>query len=168
MSATSGMSASVAPNTWRKAFDSAASLSGVEVACAELKRLPDYYQSLLRLLLTSSPTQDMRDGISEQIFQSFQQGLEEIRAAGELAEWADASALASRLATHLRMTSLDWAAGHLDDEGLRATSLYGSCLIVLGVATGTSRRELEASARSVQSAATPAVHSKRHAKPARS
>jgi len=143
-------------------------LSVVEVSCAEMLRMPDYYHSLLRLLLTAQPGQDMAEGVSAEVVRSFQRGLQEMRDAGELADWADARAIAHRLGTHLRMTALDWAAGNLDDEGMRAASLLGTCLMILGVADGESRRELEACARSFQPTATLMHRSAKAAKPATS
>jgi AcrR family transcriptional regulator len=130
-------------------------LSVVEANCTELLRLPDYYQSLLRLLLSSPQGRDMREGVTTAVTESFQRGLEQMRTAGELADWADIPALAGRLRSHLQITALDWAAGNFDNEALRACSLLGTSMMILGVASGESRRELEECARSVQAEADP-------------
>lgn len=142
-------------------------LSVVESSNDEMMRLPDYYRALLKLLLTSKPSNEMLAAVNTAVDEGFVRGLEEMRAAGELASWVDSHALASRLGTHLRMTGLDWASGHLDEDALRASSLLGTCLMLMGVASGESRRELEACAQRVQAAATPRRSDTRAAKPAR-
>ena len=129
-------------------------LAVVEANCAELLRLPEYYQSLLRLLLGSPNARDLRDGVTTAVVDSFGRGLEQMRAAGELAEWADVEALAVQLGSHLRITALDWAAGNSEDQAMRAASLLGTSLMILGLASGESRRELEECAKSVQPLAT--------------
>ncbi len=151
-----------------RATPASAILSVIESSCNELVRLPDYYQSLLRLLLNSGPAMDVRNGMSAALVTSFERALVEMKEAGELADWVEIQALASRLAGHLRMTSLDWAAGGLHSHALLATSLLGTCLMMLGVATGESRVEIEACAKKIQRAATPRSRSHRAASPAAS
>ena len=48
------------------------------------------------------------------------------------------------------MTSLEWAAGELDAQGLRAVSLYGASLILLGVTEGRGQHELRECAERTQ------------------
>ena len=128
--------------------------------------MPDYYQSLLQMLLASGATSEMRSDVNSAILRGFERGLEEMREAGELAEWANARALSRRLGSHLRMTALDWAGGHLSDDALRAASLLGTSLMLVGVSSGESRRELELCARTVQLAATPQHPEPLRARPA--
>jgi hypothetical protein len=120
------------------------------VCTDELLRLPDYYQSLLRLLLTSRASDGLRDSVTLSLSQQFERALLEMGEAGELASWADPRALAERLGSHMRITAIEWAIGELDAERLRSAALYGSCLMLLGVSEGESAVEIENCARRSQ------------------
>jgi AcrR family transcriptional regulator len=125
-------------------------LSVVDVCIDELLRLPDYYQSLLRLLLTSHSGQGLRDSVTDSLSQEFERALGEMAEAGELAPWADPRALADRLGSHMRITAIEWATGKFDAERLRSAALYGTCLMLLGVSEGHSAVEIEACAQRSQ------------------
>jgi AcrR family transcriptional regulator len=130
-------------------------LSVVEVSVQELLRLPGYYRSLLRLLLTSGAAGEMRDFVTSSLTTEFERVLRSMRSAGELAEWAEPAILAEKLGSHMNMTSLEWAAGELDAAGLRDSSLYGTCLMLLGVARGDACRVIETRAAESQAGGSP-------------
>lgn len=139
-------------------------LSVVDVCIDELLRLPDYYQSLLRLLLGAKAADPLRESIGDSLSQQFEQALSDMARAGELAEWADTRALADRLGSHLRITTSEWAAGELDPARLRSTALYGTCLMLLGVSHGASKVEIEDCAlRSQQDARPPSARASQRA-----
>ncbi len=139
-------------------------LSVVEACVGELLRLPRYYQTLLRLLLTSEVARETRGFVTLALTHEFERAIEGMRSAGELCDWADPRALASRLGDHMNMTSLEWAADELDARGLRAVSLYGASLILLGVTEGRGQQELrECAARTQAGTLFPARREPRSA-----
>ena len=141
-------------------------LSVVNVCVDELLRLPDYYQSLLRLLLTSQTGDSLRNSVTDSLSQQFERALLDMAEAGELADWADPRALADRLGSHMRITAIEWAAGELDAHGLRSDALYGTSLMLLGVSEGESALELEACARQSQRCSEPQALAPARSKPA--
>jgi AcrR family transcriptional regulator len=128
-------------------------LSVVEVSVQELLRLPRYYRSLLRLLLTSGAASPMRDFVTSALTREFERALHDMLRAGELPAWVEPRILAEKLGSHMNMTSLEWAAGELDAAGLRDSSLYGTCLLMLGVAQGSARSEFATCAARTQGGA---------------
>jgi AcrR family transcriptional regulator len=130
-------------------------ISVVEHCVDELLRLPDYYRSLLRLLLTAEANDGLRSSVSDSLAQQFERALLDMAKVGQLSEWTKARPLAERLGSHLRITTIEWAGGDFDPDRLRSTALYGSCLMLLGVAEGPSAEEILACALRCQPGARP-------------
>lgn len=117
-------------------------LAVVDSCTRELLRLPSYYRTLLSLLLTSETAREMRFHVDAALTGELERALVEMRAAGDLAAWADVPTLARSLTSQLQFTSVRWAGGELDAKGLCAAAVYDAGLMLLAVATGSSRAEL--------------------------
>jgi AcrR family transcriptional regulator len=134
-----------------KAISPAARLILVVESCTrELLRLPGYYRTLLRLLLASDAARVLRHQVHTALVRELERGLETLQAKGGLATWVEPAALAPRLAGQIANTSLQWVAGAVGDERLTATATYDVCLVLLGVARGRARAELEKQAHAAQ------------------
>lgn len=118
-------------------------LSVVDSCTTELLRLPDYYRTLLSILLGRPAARSMRDLVDAALTGAFARALEEMRAAGELAPWANPQMLARSLGSQLEYTSMRWASGELDAEALDSAAVYGVGLMLLAISEGSSRRELQ-------------------------
>ena len=118
-------------------------LSVVESCTTELLRMPDYYRTLLAILLGFPAARAMRVLVDRALTGEFERALEAMRGAGELASWADPQTLARSLGSQLEYTSMRWASGELDAEALRSAAVYGVGLMLLGVSEGSSRQELQ-------------------------
>jgi len=92
----------------------------------------------------------MRREVSSALMQELERGLVDMRRSGGLAAWVEPRTLAARLASQITITSLQWVAGAVDDDALTATASYDACLILLGVARGRGRAELEQRAAAAQ------------------
>jgi AcrR family transcriptional regulator len=125
-------------------------LSVVESCATELLRLPDYYRTLLAILLSLPAARAMRDLVDTALTGEFERALEAMEGAGELASWANPRALARSLGSQLEYTSMRWASGELDAESLRPAAVYGVGLMLLAVSEGGSRQELGLQVRSAQ------------------
>jgi AcrR family transcriptional regulator len=79
--------------------------------------------------------------------------LEQMKRKRQLAAWAEPRALAARLASLLSITTFEWARNRLTDEELRGAMLYGTGVVLLGVARGKAAAQLEELVRRNQSAA---------------
>jgi AcrR family transcriptional regulator len=128
-------------------------LAVVEASSRELLRMPGYYRSLLRLLFSSPGVDPERATVSQALETALEHAVAELERTGELAAWADPRVLVERLLAHLVFTSVQWAGGEVDREGLPAASVYEACLLLMAVTEGAPRRELEKIARDVQARA---------------
>jgi hypothetical protein len=92
----------------------------------------------------------MRRDINRRYVAIMADALREAQAAGEIAEFVDADAVAARAFAHYIATMIQWAVGDLGDDEFRAATLLGPCLMFLGVARGTAARELERRVKDLQ------------------
>ena len=126
----------------------------VNAVVRELLRLPRYYRSLPQLLYTSDAASPAQAEVSRALGRQLARAVDGLRECGDLVDWVDRRALVDRMGADLAYTSLQWAGGQLSRQGLRAASLYGVCLILMGVVQGESRAEFERVAREAQPRAT--------------
>jgi len=126
-------------------------LTVVDSCTREMLRMPRYYRTLLGILLQSEAARAMRDLVDRALYGEFETALAQMRAAAELTDWVEPSMLARSLAAQLQYTSLRWAGGELGSEQLPDAAIYGVGLMLLGVATGDSRRELASRVEHAQS-----------------
>ena len=80
----------------------------------------------------------------------FSKGIEELRARGEIEDWADTTALAMRLGTMQRGARDDWAAGITPSGQLADATVYGVALLLVGVTRGEARERCRAIIRELQ------------------
>lgn len=125
-------------------------LAVVDATSRELLRLPGYYRSLLQLLFASDSASPVRDEVGRALAGQLGLALGELRTSGELCAWVDVQALLEQITVQLTQTSLRWATGELTRDQLRAASLHGVCLLLLGVTRGASRDVFERTVREVQ------------------
>ncbi len=136
-------------------------------ACVdEYLRMPRYYRTLLTLLFVSDSAGEMRRRVDRAIANPLGEALAGLEARGELAPWVELRPLRGRLRAHLQMTSIQWAAGSLSDEGLRAAAQYGASLLMIAATNGSVRARFEELAREAQSAAVGRATSQADDKPA--
>lgn len=128
--------------------------AGCEAANHDLLSAPRYSRELVHLFLVSEETRAIRRDIAERYIETMAAVLREAQAAGELVAWADPAAVATRMYAHYVQAMIGWALGDLDAGELRAATLFGLCLMLLGLARGRAARDLERRAREVQPQAT--------------
>jgi AcrR family transcriptional regulator len=125
-------------------------LAIAETCSEEMCRLPEYHRALLGVLVGSDAAQDLSASLTRILAAEMQVGLEEMRSAGDLANWADPAVLAQSVAGQLVITSFDWASGRLPDTGLRAGMVYGTSMLLLGVSSGRAATVFGRRARACQ------------------
>ena len=84
------------------------------------------------------------------ILRVFSKGIEEMRAAGEIEEWADTPALAMRLGTMQRGMRDDWLAGLSPSGQLAEATVFGIALLLAGATRGGARERCQAIIRERQ------------------
>ena len=122
----------------------------VDACVDEYLRMPRYYRSLLSLLFISDSAGAMKQRVDRALSTPIGETLTAMRASGELAPWIELRPLRGRVRAHLQMTSIQWAAGGLSDEGLRASAHYGASLVMSAATTGATRALFEGWARAAQ------------------
>jgi hypothetical protein len=125
-------------------------IAGCEAANDDLLSVPRYSRALVHRTLTSPETEPMRRDINRRYVAIMAEVLREAQAAGEIAEFVDADAVAARAYAHYVATMIQWAVGDIDDAEFRAATLLGPCLMFLGVARGRAARDLEQRVKDLQ------------------
>ena len=128
-------------------------LAGCEAANDDLLAVPRYSRALIHRTLTSTETETMRRDIGRRFVTIMAEVLRDAQAAGEIADFVDAEAVAARAYAHYVATMIQWAMGDLDDAEFRNATLLGPCLMFLGIARGRAARDLEERVRELQQAA---------------
>ena len=127
-------------------------LAIVDAVSDEFLDVPNYYRAMLGLIYASPAAASLRVRTSREVQQPLARALEELAAAGELAEWASPQALANQIESLAQVASLRWATGGISDEEMRVSSTYATALLLLGVCSGHARALLEQVARRAQAA----------------
>ena len=86
----------------------------------------------------------LREFVSVQLAEQMLCALEQMQIKRQLVAWADAQALAERLASQIIITTFEWSNGQLDDATLEPAMLYGLGVMLLGVARGKTAAQIEA------------------------
>jgi AcrR family transcriptional regulator len=122
----------------------------VEANLRELLRMPRYYRSLLRVLLTSDDAQEARRNVTVALASQLRSALGELAEEGGIEEWVDLDALTRQIQGLIGGASQAWADGALSDEEFVRFELYGVALLMLGATRGAVRREYQRVARDNQ------------------
>jgi AcrR family transcriptional regulator len=125
-------------------------IAGCEAANDDLLSVPRYSRARVHSTLTSPETEPMRRDINRRYVAIMAEALREAQAAGGIAEFVDADAVAARAYAHYVATMIQWAVGDIDDAEFRAATLLGPCLMFLGVARGRAARDLEQRVKDLQ------------------
>ncbi len=127
----------------------------------ELLKTPRYWRELVQLFLVSEETRVIRRDNEAQYVTLMAGLLVDAQRAGDVVPWADPVAVARCMFAQYLQTMIQWAKGDLDDAGLRAMTALGAGLVLLGVARGRAREQLERRVRAAQRQLAPARRSPR-------
>lgn len=111
----------------------------VDANLRELLRMPRYYRSLLRLLMTSDAAEEARRTVSRALGGQLRAALGELAEQGGIEDWVDLDDLGDQLLGILGGASLAWAQGFLSDRAFGRRERYGVSLLMLGVTRGAAR-----------------------------
>lgn len=122
----------------------------VEANLRELLRMPRYYRSLLRLLLTSDQAREARRTVWAALGGQLRVALGELAEAGGIEDWVELDALAGQIQGLIGGAAQAWANGAVSDDEFARVELYGVALLMLGVTRGAARKGYERVARANQ------------------
>lgn len=137
-----------------------------EAISVEMCRRPAYNRTMMGVLAGSEAAYELSANLSRLLAAEIEVGIDEMRAAGELASWANPAALAHAVAGQIVATSSDWASGALADRNLRSAMVYGVSIVLLGVAEGKAAAAVRRLARACQADALPGIPDPASAGPA--
>ena len=127
-------------------------LSLAETLGRETPRHGAYARSMMGFFGNVSDAGGIHEFVARQLTNELVGALEQMQRKRQLVAWADPRALGERLASQISITTFEWARSQLSDEGLRGAMLYGTAVILLGLARGKARSELERLVREHQGA----------------
>jgi len=127
-------------------------LSLAEALGRETPRHGAYARSMMSFFGNVSDAGGIHEFVASQLTNELVGALEQMQRKRQLAAWADPRALGERLASQISITTFEWARSQLSDEGLLGAMLYGTGVILLGLARGKARTELERLVREHQGA----------------
>jgi len=137
-----------------------------EGICRETVRHAAYTRSLMRFMGGPADIGGLHEFVARELTNELVAALEQMQRKRQLAPWADVRVLGHRLAGQITITTFEWARDQLSDEGFRGAVLYGTGVLLLGVARGSAANQLERLVRKFQkvAAATKRPSSRRRAK----
>ncbi len=107
----------------------------------ELERAPDYYRSLLRLMMASEAAGPARANVGRALRGQIRGALGELAEEGSLESWVSLDALQDEIQSSLWALSLEWANGRLASEDRARRSVFAVGLMLLAVSRGEAREE---------------------------
>jgi AcrR family transcriptional regulator len=120
----------------------------------ETPRHAAYARSLMSFFGNVSDAGGLHEIATSRLTSELVGAIEQMQAKRQLVAWADPGALGARLASLLSITTFEWAREKLSNEGLRSAMLYGTGVMLLGLARGKAATELEGLVREHQETAT--------------
>lgn len=120
----------------------------VEANLRELLRMPHYYRSLLRIMMSAEAAEPARRTVSDALGGQLRVALGELAEGGGLEVWVDLDALTAQIGAVLWSASLAWANGWIDDDRFARQERLGVAYLMLGVTKGAARAEYERVVRS--------------------
>lgn len=131
--------------------------------CAEqLLDVPGYHQRLLEAFASLASTLQIQERIARGLAAVIAEELATMAAARELVAWASPRQLAAQMTAACIGTAIQWGAGVIRDDLLKAHMRYALGLVVLGVVRGAAASRFETQIQAAQqqidraSPATPA------------
>jgi len=125
-------------------------ISVVESTVRHLVRRPRYYRALLLVLARSERADSARRHVNRAIAEPIANAIDELAAAGTLANWIDPEMLAQRIHAQLDMASLEWARGSLTATSFRAAAHVDLAMTMLGLTSGGTQETFEGIIREFQ------------------
>jgi len=127
----------------------------VDANIRELRRMPRYYRSLLRLMMTSEAAEPARRTVSVALGGQLRSALGELAEEGGVEEWVDLDALTQQIAGVLWASSLAWANEWITDAAFERQERLGVAYLMLGVTRGAARDEYHRIVREQQARTQP-------------
>ncbi len=126
-----------------------------EAGNRDLLAVPAYSRELMHVFLASEATRSLRLTINDRYVALMADVLRDGQEAGEIAAWADPTAVARRMFAHYVHAVLEWAEGDLTDDEFRAATELGMALMLLGLARGRAQPLLAKRAEASQTLLVP-------------
>jgi hypothetical protein len=96
-------------------------------------------------------TEPLQESLASTLASALAAELHAMKRQRQLATWVNAEVLAGQITAACISASVGWARGAVGDLGLRASMVHATGLLLLGVARGAARAQVEAHTRSAQS-----------------
>lgn len=125
-------------------------LAVVDATLRELLRMPDYYRSLLRLLMSSQAAAPARQNVERALRGQLRSTLGELAEEGALSPWVDLDALRRQIQSSLWIHALEWANGRVGDAALPRMTAYGVALLMVAVSEGAAQERFRRVAQECQ------------------
>jgi len=113
----------------------------VDANLRELLRMPRYYRSLLRLMMTSQAAEPARRNVALVLGAQLRAALGELAEEGGVEAWVDLDVLTSQLAGVLWSASLAWANEWISDAQFEAQERLGVAYLMVAATRGPAREE---------------------------
>ncbi|MGI9327596.1 MAG: TetR/AcrR family transcriptional regulator [Pseudomonadales bacterium] len=119
--------------------------------CADqLLNVPRYHQRLLEAFASLTSTLQIQERIAQGLSSAIATELETMAGKRQVLPWTSPVQLAGQMTTACIGTAIQWSAGVIADELLKAQMRYALGLVVFGVARGAARTRLESQIQTAQ------------------
>jgi AcrR family transcriptional regulator len=142
----------------------ARALATCDAGNADLLAVPRYSRELILLFLTAADTAPLRRASAERFVELMAGVLRDGQAAGEIHAWVDPLLLARSMFAHYQLVMIEWARGEIDTGDFQATTRFGMCAMLLGVARGRAQRHVTTELKKLQTTIMSGRRPKRRAR----
>ena len=125
-------------------------LAVVDANLRELLRMPRYYRSLLRLLMSSDAATTARRDVGRALQGQLRATLGELAEEGDVEAWVDLDVLTTQIGAVLQGASVGWANEWIDDEAFERQERLGVAYLMVGATRGRARDEYLRVVRALQ------------------
>jgi len=128
-------------------------LSLIETVSRETVRHAAYMRALMGFFGGPGASAGLLETVARELASQLVEALEQMQRQRQLAAWVNPQALSERITGQLTILTFEWSQRLLSDAGLRSALLYGTGVLLLGLARGKAAGEIERLVRKHQGAA---------------
>lgn len=125
-------------------------MAAFDTGMAILEASPAFFRAVIQMFLTSPETDRVRDRVQQGFVSIMEANLRNAQAVDQLVEWAEPAIIARHMFAQHMAGFLAWGLGQVDFATFRAGTMSGCAHLLVGVARGPFRDEVEAQIRSLR------------------
>lgn len=126
----------------------------IDQSAEQILTLSAYHQRLLEAFAAIRSTAPVQQRVANQLADAMRKELEVMAGQNQLSDWVDVTSIASQMTSASIAVAVVWSSGMISDQQFSASMQFSTGLVLLGVARGRVRKNLEERVKMAQNALT--------------